>query len=86
MHPLTPTSSLIASALALLGRNLLRNLSAGARLVFFRPIGVADFRISPADFAVLFTLNVLVWIAAAAIRIGADGDLNRLHVHVKYNF
>ena len=60
----------------MLGRNLLRNLSAGARLVFFRPIGVADFRISPADFAVLFTLNVLVWIAAAAIRIGADGDLN----------
>jgi hypothetical protein len=55
---------------------LYRNLVAGARLALFMPLRAFDYRASPADYALLLGFNFLVWIAAAAIRTGAEGEFD----------
>ena len=52
---------------------LRRNLASGARLLGFRPLSPADFRVSPEHFVVLAAFNVLVTTLCAVIRTGLDG-------------
>jgi len=55
---------------------LYRNLVAGARLALFMPVRAFDYRAAPVDYALLLAFNVLVWLAAAAIRTGAAGEFD----------
>jgi hypothetical protein len=55
---------------------LYRNLVVGARLALFMPVRAFDYRASPVDYALLLAFNVLVWLAAAAIRTGAAGEFD----------
>jgi hypothetical protein len=57
-------------------RGLVRNVAAGARLAFFLPLQAHDFRSSPMDYAVLLAFNFLLWVAAAALRIGVVGEFD----------
>lgn len=61
------------SAAALLLHGLGRNLGAGLRLAFFLPVRRYDFRVSPGDFALLWTLNLLALLAAGMLRVGFPG-------------
>lgn len=54
-------------------RTLVRNYAAGARLALFLPVRPLDFRIGPAEFAVLFLANMVVWFAGAMARTGFPG-------------
>jgi len=54
-------------------RNLGRNLVAGLRLAFFRPVAAADFRVTVPDFAALALFNLCVAFFAAIIRNGVPG-------------
>jgi hypothetical protein len=54
--------------------SLLKNLRAGARLAFFLPLRPFDYRVSAPDFAVLVLFNCLLWVAAAAVRAGFEGE------------
>jgi len=60
----------------MIGASLLRNLRAGARLAFFLPLRVFDFRVSALDYAVLVAFNCLVWVVAAGLRVGFQGELD----------
>jgi len=55
---------------------LYRNLVAGARLALFMPLRAFDFRVSALDYSVLVAFNFAVWIAAAALRTGAEGEFD----------
>jgi peptidase C13-like protein len=55
---------------------LYRNLVAGARLALFLPLRAFDFRVSPLDYCLLVAFNFLVWLVAAALRTGADGEFD----------
>src|SRR4051812_34165621 len=55
---------------------LYRNLVAGARLALFLPLRAFDFRVSPLDFCLLVAFNFLVWLVAAALRTGAEGEFD----------
>ena len=70
------------SAAALLLQGLLRNLAAGLRLAAFVRVSRHDFRVSPADFALLWAFNAAVWLAAGMLRVGFPGyiDLDALPV------
>ncbi|MBV8030640.1 MAG: peptidase [Betaproteobacteria bacterium] len=53
-----------------------RNLAAGLRLALFFPVRAEAFRATPADYALLVLLNLGVWLAAAAARLGFEGEFN----------
>ena len=63
----------IKSAAVLLLRGLWRNLAAGLRLAVFAPVSRYDFRVSPGDFALLWTFNLLAWLAGDMLRVGLPG-------------
>ncbi len=53
-----------------------RNLAAGARLALFLPLRAHEFRVSPAQYALLVGFNLLFWILASAARAGFEGELD----------
>ena len=55
---------------------LYRNLVAGARLALFMPLRAFDFRVSALDYSLLVAFNFGVWIVAAALRTGAEGEFD----------
>ena len=55
---------------------LYRNLVAGTRLAVFLPVRALDFRVSPIHYSVLIAFNFVVWLVAAALRTGAEGDFD----------
>jgi len=57
-------------------RALYRNLIAGARLALFLPLRAVDFRATPLDYILLIAFNLLVWLVAAALRTGMEGDFD----------
>jgi hypothetical protein len=54
--------------------SLLKNLRAGLRLAFFLPLRAFDYRVSAIDYAALLLFNGAVWVAAAAVRTGFQGE------------
>lgn len=56
--------------------SLLKNLLAGTRLALFMPLRAFDFRVSAPDYAVLVLFNCLLWVAAAAVRTGLQGEFD----------
>lgn len=64
------------ASLAALARGLRCNVVAGARLAAFLPVRRHDFRVSPADFAVLAAFVGLVALAAGIARGGWPGVVN----------
>ena len=61
------------SAAALLLRGLAHNLKAGLRLATFIRVNRYDFRVSPADFLLLWAFNLLAWLAGGMLRGGFPG-------------
>jgi hypothetical protein len=61
------------STAVLLLQGLKRNLRAGVRLAVFLPVSRYDFRISPADFVLLWAFNLLAWLAGGMLRGGFPG-------------
>jgi len=61
-------------------QGLVRNLAAGLRLAAFVRVSRHEFRVSPADFALLWAFNAVVWLAAGMLRVGFPGyvDLGAL--------
>ena len=57
-------------------RSLARNLIAGARLALFLPVRAFDYRASGVDYAVLTAFNLALWLAAAWVRAGFQGELD----------
>lgn len=57
-------------------QSLGRNLVAGARLAFFLPVRPYDYRVSPADYAVLLAFNFALWVLAAGVRAGFAGEFD----------
>src|SRR2546421_326787 len=57
-------------------RSLARNLIAGARLALFLPVRAFDYRASGVDYAVLTAFNLAIWLAAAWVRAGFQGELD----------
>jgi hypothetical protein len=55
---------------------LYRNLVAGARLALFMRVRPFDYRVSPADYAWLLAFNFAMWVGAAAIQAGLEGDFD----------
>ena len=64
------------SGAAMLLQGLQRNLRAGVRLAVFLPVSRYDFRVSPADFALLWGFNLLVWLAGGMLRGGFPGHVD----------
>ena len=64
------------SAAALLLQGLRRNLAAGLRLAAFIPVSRYDFRVSPADLALLWAFNLLAWLAGGMLRGGFPGHVD----------
>jgi hypothetical protein len=60
-------------AAALLLQRLMHNLKAGLRLATFLPVSRYDFRVSPADFVLLWAFNLLAWLAGGMLRVGFPG-------------
>ncbi len=61
------------SAVARLAHGLRCNLVAGVRLAAFVPVGPLDYRVSPADFTVLFGFSALLAAAGSFVRGGLPG-------------
>jgi peptidase C13-like protein len=61
---------------------LAKNLRAGARLALFLPVRAFDYRVSAVHYAALVALNLAVWIAAAAVREGFQGEFDESAVPV----
>lgn len=57
----------------LLLRGLRRNLAAGLRLAAFARVSRYAFRVSAGDFALLWTFNLLAWLAGDMLRVGFPG-------------
>jgi hypothetical protein len=57
-------------------RALYRNLVAGARLALFLPLRAFDFRATPLDYILLVAFNFGVWMVAAALRTGMEGEFD----------
>jgi len=55
---------------------LYRNLVAGTRLALFLPVRALDFRVSPLHYSLLIAFNFVVWLLAAALRTGAEGEFD----------
>jgi hypothetical protein len=56
--------------------SLLKNVLAGARLAFFLPLRAFDFRAGALDYAALVAFNCTLWVMAAALRTGFDGQFD----------
>jgi hypothetical protein len=56
--------------------SLYRNLIAGARLALFMPLRAFDYRVSPLDYTALLAFNFAMWVGAAAMRAGLEGDFD----------
>jgi Peptidase C13 family len=56
---------------------LYRNLVAGARLALFMPLRAFDFRATPLDYMLLIAFNFVMWLVAAALRTGMEGDFDQ---------
>jgi hypothetical protein len=63
-------------------KDLARNLAAGARLALFLPVRAEHFRASPQQFALLAAFNFVVWVAAAGLRAGFEGDFDPVAIAV----
>ncbi len=63
----------LKSAVARLAHGLRCNLVAGVRLAAFVRVGPLDYRVSPADFAVLFAFGALIAAAGSFVRGGLPG-------------
>lgn len=57
-------------------RSLRKNLQAGVRLALFLPLRAFDYRASPPDYAALVAFNLLLWVAAAALRNAFQGEFD----------
>jgi hypothetical protein len=55
---------------------LYRNLVAGARLALFMRLRPFDYRVSPLDYTILVAFNFALWVGAAAMRAGLEGDFD----------
>jgi len=55
---------------------LFRNLVAGARLALFMRVRAFDYRVSALDYAWLLAFNFALWVGAAAIRAGLQGEFD----------
>ena len=55
---------------------LYRNLVAGARLALFMRVRAFDYRVSPLDYTSLLAFNFAMWVSAAAIRAGLEGEFD----------
>ena len=55
---------------------LYRNLIAGARLALFMRVRAFDYRVSPLDYTALLAFNFAMWVGAAAIRAGLEGEFD----------
>jgi len=64
------------SSLALLWRGLRRNVVAGTRLALFLRVSALDYRLSPADFAVLLAFIAALTLAGGLLREGLPGAVN----------
>ena len=56
--------------------SLARNIVAGTRLALFLPVRAHHFRAGALDFALLALLSFVLWVAAAAARVGFDGEFD----------
>jgi hypothetical protein len=56
--------------------SLARNVAAGTRLALFLPVRAHHFRASALDFALLSLFSFVLWVAAAAARLGFDGEFD----------
>ena len=61
---------------------LVKNVLAGARLAFFLPVRAHHFRVSAIDFTLLAILGFALWVAAAAARLGFEGQFEPASIHV----
>jgi peptidase C13-like protein len=66
----------VAFYLSSLGRNLV----AGARLACFLPMRAHDYRASALDFALVVLSSFVLWVLAAAARIGFEGEFDPLSI------
>jgi hypothetical protein len=55
---------------------LYRNLIAGARLALFMRVRAFDYRVSAPDYAWLLAFNFAMWVGAAALRAGLEGEFD----------
>ena len=67
---------LIKSSTAMLLYGLKCNVLSGTRLALFLQVSRHDFRISPADFAVLTVFNLAAWLAGGMLREGFAGHVD----------
>jgi len=56
--------------------SLYRNLLAGARLALFMRVRAFDYRVSPLDYTCLLAFNFAMWVGAAALRAGLQGEFD----------
>ncbi len=63
-------------SLALLWHGLRRNVLAGTRLALFLRVSALDYRVSPADFAVLLAFIAALALAGGVLREGMPGAVN----------
>lgn len=70
--------------LAFEASQLARNVAAGARLALFLPVRAHDFRVSPLQYALLVAFNLILWVVAAAVYAGFEGepDVSALPVYL----
>jgi len=57
-----------------------RNLVAGARLACFLPVRAHDYRASALDFTLVVLLSFVLWVLAAAARLGFEGEFDPLSI------
>ena len=57
-------------------QGLMYNLKAGLRLAAFLRVSRYDFRVSPGDFVLLWSFNLLAWLAGGMLRGGFPGYLD----------
>jgi len=72
----------MTSAAAVLARGLQRNLAAGTRLALFLPVRGLDFRVSPANYAMVVAASLAFWLMGGLARGGFPGffDWQALYV------
>jgi hypothetical protein len=61
---------------------LYRNVVAGARLALFMRVRAFDYRVSAVDYTWLLAFNFAMWVGAAAIRAGLEGDFDSAAVPI----
>ena len=64
------------SGASVLGRNLARNLLAGARLAFFVPVRALDYRVSAGQCFALILACLALWVALGVLQQGVPGEVD----------